>query len=76
LIRREDGRSKIRLGEAEEDIYTTAKLVHDRMLRTGPTHLFRADIAELVVAHLGDPPDHIVIESWHTGRGVERHERR
>jgi hypothetical protein len=33
LIRREDGRSKIRLGETEEDIYTTAKLVHDRMLR-------------------------------------------
>ena len=38
----------------------------------GPSHLFRADIAELVVVHLGDPPDHIVIESWHAGRGVER----
>ena len=42
----------------------------------GPTHLFRADIAELVVVHLGDPADHIIIESWHAGRGVERHERR
>ena len=42
----------------------------------GPSHLFRADIAELVVVHLGDPPDHIVIESWHAGRGVERRERR
>jgi Pyridoxamine 5'-phosphate oxidase len=42
----------------------------------GPSHLFRADIAELAVVHLGDPPDHIVIESWHAGRGVERRERR
>ena len=42
----------------------------------GSSHLFRADIAELVVVHLGDPPDHIVIESWHAGRGVELHVRR
>jgi hypothetical protein len=42
----------------------------------GPSHLFRADITELVVVRLGDPPDHIVIESWHAGRGVERRERR
>jgi hypothetical protein len=43
----------------------------------GPSHLFRADITELVVVHLGeDPPDHIVIESWHAGRSVERHMRR
>ena len=38
---------------------------------SGPMHLFRADITELVVISLGgDPPDHMVIESWHTGRGV------
>jgi hypothetical protein len=42
----------------------------------GPFHLFRADIAELVVVRLGDPPDHIVIDSWHAGRGVERRDRR
>jgi Pyridoxamine 5'-phosphate oxidase len=43
----------------------------------GPFHLFRADIAELVVVGLGgEPPDHLVIESWHEGRGVERRERR
>ena len=42
----------------------------------GPSHLFRADIAELVVVRLGDPPDHLVIESWHAGRGVELRERR
>jgi hypothetical protein len=43
---------------------------------SGPSHLFRADIVELVVVRLGDPPDHIVIESWHAGRGVSRRERR
>ena len=38
---------------------------------SGPMHLFRADITELVVISLGgDPPDHMVIDSWHAGRGV------
>jgi hypothetical protein len=41
----------------------------------GLSHLFRADIAEIVV-HVGDPPDHIIIESWHGGCGLERGERR
>jgi hypothetical protein len=42
----------------------------------GPSHLFRADVAELVVVRLGDPADHLVIESWHAGRGYGRRERR
>src|SRR5918992_2351260 len=42
----------------------------------GPSHLFRADINELVVVRLGEPADHLVIESWHAGRGVTRQERR
>jgi hypothetical protein len=43
----------------------------------GRSHLFRADINELSVVRLGgDPPDHLVIESWHEGRGVSRRERR
>jgi hypothetical protein len=41
------------------------------------SHRFRADITELVVTGLGgEPPDHLQIESWHPGRGVERRERR
>jgi Pyridoxamine 5'-phosphate oxidase len=36
----------------------------------GPSHLFRADVTELVVIRLGDPADHLVIESWHEGRGL------
>ena len=39
-------------------------------------HLFRANITELVVVHIGDPADHLVIETWHAGRGTNRHERR
>jgi hypothetical protein len=40
-------------------------------------HRFRLDIAEVVVVrHGGDPPDHLVIESWHEGRGLGRLERR
>jgi hypothetical protein len=41
----------------------------------GPSHLFRADITELVVVHLGEPADHIVIEAWHAGRGITRRKR-
>ncbi len=42
----------------------------------GPSHLFRADIEEVVVVRLGDPADHLVIESWHVGRGVTCRDRR
>ena len=38
----------------------------------GPMHLFRCDISELVVVRLGEPADHLVIESWHEGRGLSR----
>jgi hypothetical protein len=40
------------------------------------SHLFRAEITELVVVRLGEPADHLVIETWHVGRGVTRSERR
>ena len=33
MSRREDGGSRILPGEAQEDTYTTAKIVHDRVLR-------------------------------------------
>jgi hypothetical protein len=38
----------------------------------GPLHLFRCDITELVVVRLGEPADHLSIESWHAGRGLSR----
>jgi hypothetical protein len=36
----------------------------------GPFHLFRFDLSEAVVIRLGDPADHLVIDSWHEGVGV------
>jgi hypothetical protein len=42
----------------------------------GPFHLFRVDLTELVLTRVGDPPDHLVIESWHAGQGVLRVKRR
>src|SRR3712207_1292870 len=42
----------------------------------GSSHLFRADIAELAVVRIGDPADHLVIETCQAGRGTARRERR
>jgi hypothetical protein len=40
-----------------------------------PSHLFRLDIAELVVTGLDEAREKLVIESWHQGRGLSRRER-
>jgi hypothetical protein len=37
---------------------------------------FVADLHEVVLTRIGDPADHLVIESWHEGRGLQRVERR
>ena len=38
-----------------------------------PFHLFRVDIDEIVLTTLGgDPPDHLVIETWRERRGTTR----
>jgi hypothetical protein len=39
------------------------------------SHRFRLDVEELVVVRLGEPADHIVIESWHAGRGLSSRRR-
>lgn len=36
---------------------------------------FRLDIIEAVLTYVGTPADHLVIESWHPGRGRERRTR-
>lgn len=33
---------------------------------------FRVDITEVVLTYVGDPRDHLVIESWHEGTGTRR----
>jgi hypothetical protein len=39
-------------------------------------HLFRVDLTDAALVRLGDPPDHLVIESWREGRGQRRAKRR
>jgi hypothetical protein len=41
-----------------------------------PAHRFKLDITEVVLTRVGRPADHLVIESWHEGRGLDRIERR
>jgi hypothetical protein len=42
----------------------------------GQPHFFSVDITEVVITRVGTPPDHLVIESWHPGRGLQVQERR
>jgi len=37
---------------------------------------FLIDLGEAVITRVGTPADHLVIETWHTGRGLARIERR
>jgi hypothetical protein len=43
---------------------------------SGESHRFRIDITEVVLTTVGTPADHLVIQSWHPDRGLERVERR
>ena len=40
---------------------------------SGPdtAHRFRIDVTEVVLTKVGSPADHLLITSWHPGRGVE-----
>jgi hypothetical protein len=39
-------------------------------------HRFRVNLCEVVLTTIGDPADHLLITSWHPGRGLRRLERR
>ena len=64
-------------GRLEEiaDLERKAAIIGDVASRNS-SHLFRADIIELAVVRIGDPADHLVVETWHAGRGINRQERR
>ncbi|MDQ4145201.1 MAG: pyridoxamine 5'-phosphate oxidase [Actinomycetota bacterium] len=38
-------------------------------------HRFKVDVTEVVLTRVGTPPDHLLIESWHEGRGFSEHKR-
>jgi general stress protein 26 len=78
-----DGDAKLS-GRAEEvtDRETFAWFVGQEREEKGaeppqPFHLFRVEVDEIVLTTLGgDPPDHLVIETWRERRGITRVERR
>ena len=74
-----DPRFALHSGSADPDTWRgDAKIAGRAVEVTEPgagSHRFRLDIAELVVVRLGDPAVHIVIESWHEGRGLSRRRR-
>lgn len=39
-------------------------------------HRFRIELTEVVLTRVSPAADHLIIESWHPGRGLERHQRR
>ena len=41
-----------------------------------PYHLFRVDVTDIMLIRIGDPADHLVIESWSGDAGYKRIERR
>ena len=40
--------------------------------QSGPSHLFRAELSELSTVRLGEPADHLVIDSWREGEEPKR----
>lgn len=40
------------------------------------SHRFKVEITEVVLTRLGEPADHLLIESWHPDRGLERRSRK
>jgi hypothetical protein len=42
----------------------------------GEHHLFRVDVGEVVLTRIGEPADHLLVESWHEGRGLRTVKRR
>ena len=51
------------------------KSVYGDQVEPGKSHMFRAEVDELVIVRLNETRDQLVIESWHAGRGVTRQER-
>jgi hypothetical protein len=74
-----DPRFALHSGSDEPDDWSgdakVAGRVEEIATTEGKSHTFRADITELVVVRIGEPRDHIVIESWREGRGVTKRRR-
>jgi hypothetical protein len=63
------------LWEGEAKIAGRAHEVGERT-HADEAHRFKIEITEVVVTGLNDAADHLVIESWHPDRGLERRMRK
>jgi pyridoxamine 5'-phosphate oxidase-like protein len=71
----EDQPGDAKLAGRMEEITDPERVREINGSEVGRSHLFRAEIEELVVIRIdGDPPE-LVIESWHHGEGVTRRTR-
>jgi pyridoxamine 5'-phosphate oxidase-like protein len=72
-----NGDAKI-AGRAVEirDPETIRRLADGSDDEAGQPHLFRVEVTEAVLTRIGEPADHLVIESWHEGRGLRKVKRR
>jgi pyridoxamine 5'-phosphate oxidase-like protein len=61
--------------EGEAKIAGQAHEVSDRT-RADESHRFKIEITEVVLTHLDEAAELLVIESWHPDRGLERRSRR
>jgi hypothetical protein len=65
------------VGGGEFDAYVAHLHESADQVPEGSFDLFRADLSELVVISIGDPPDHLLIETWRADHhGLLRIERR
>jgi hypothetical protein len=69
------GRAELATG-ATFDRYVEHRRASGLDVPEGEFDLFRAEIEELVVVRIGEPADHLLIETWRAGRGYTRVERR
>lgn len=65
-----DGKIAGRAVEVTDEAELAAFTAAVGAMPPGPFHLFRLDLTEVVHVRIGDPADHLVITSWHAGRGV------
>jgi hypothetical protein len=61
-------------GSGDGKISAVAVEISDRNRVDEPR--FRVELTEVVLTKVGTPADHLIIQTWHPGRGLEQRERR
>jgi Pyridoxamine 5'-phosphate oxidase len=70
------GRARPVTDPAAVEAYVRAQSEASGQEPPGVFHLFTVDVTEVVLVRVGEPADHLVIDSWTDERGLRRIERR